>query len=471
MEKKYQIFISSTYTDLVEERKKVRDTILAMLHFPVGMEVFGAADEEQWEIIKDTIDSSDYYILIIGQRYGSVIIDGPDAGISYTEKEFRYARNQQVPILAFIIDDSVPLTKDKMEHENQDKLNAFINEVKSGRLIEYWNSSDDLAQKVSISLRKQMDRKQRPGWVRENCFDMEESLNQLLELNQRVIELEKKNRKLSEELTVYRQEEGRRIPKLTITMDVDAGDDDYGKMCHLDYAVVDQGTSIHGVRVLKLPAFDDVRQRYKARRLSDFPVWLRNYARKDEINEYNESLPTESDVSKYIENLARFHQITDSCVHIKVGVNNIGTAKANNVFVEMCFPEEISVFDDSVLNLEEPKAPECAADPVVLAEKRSNALYNYALDMQSIYGELADPFSSPRLRRPISVVFSEEKRSYRISNNTLYFECESIIHTRNCCSRGIFLVGKKAGHYQIKCTLMCEEYKEPQIEYIDFEVV
>ena len=41
MEKKYQIFISSTYTDLVEERKKVRDTILSMLHFPVGMEIFG----------------------------------------------------------------------------------------------------------------------------------------------------------------------------------------------------------------------------------------------------------------------------------------------------------------------------------------------------------------------------------------------------------------------------------------------
>ena len=47
MEKKYQIFISSTYTDLIEERTRVRDTILSMLHFPVGMEIFGAADEEQ----------------------------------------------------------------------------------------------------------------------------------------------------------------------------------------------------------------------------------------------------------------------------------------------------------------------------------------------------------------------------------------------------------------------------------------
>ena len=53
MEKKYQIFISSTYIDLVEARVKVRDTILSMLHFPVGMEMFNAADEEQWEIIQE----------------------------------------------------------------------------------------------------------------------------------------------------------------------------------------------------------------------------------------------------------------------------------------------------------------------------------------------------------------------------------------------------------------------------------
>lgn len=80
MEKKYQIFISSTYKDLIEARSKVRDAILSMMHFPVGMEMFNAADEEQWEIIQETIDSSDYYVLILGQRYGSVIESGSDAG-------------------------------------------------------------------------------------------------------------------------------------------------------------------------------------------------------------------------------------------------------------------------------------------------------------------------------------------------------------------------------------------------------
>ena len=52
------------------------------------------ADEEQWEIIKDTIDSSDYYVLIIAHRYGTIISEGPDAGISYTEKNIDMLRKK-----------------------------------------------------------------------------------------------------------------------------------------------------------------------------------------------------------------------------------------------------------------------------------------------------------------------------------------------------------------------------------------
>ena len=58
-----------------------------MYHIPMGMEFFNAADEEQWEIIKSTIDSCDYYVLVIGQRYGSV----DAAGTSFTEKEWYYS--------------------------------------------------------------------------------------------------------------------------------------------------------------------------------------------------------------------------------------------------------------------------------------------------------------------------------------------------------------------------------------------
>lgn len=148
MERKYQVFISSTYMDLMEARTKVRDAILSMHHFPVGMELFGAANEEQWQIISETIESSDYYVLIIGQRYGSVIETGIDAGISYTEKEFLHAVEKGIPVLAFLIDDNVLVKPEHVEKEYTEKLTSFKTAVKTGRLVEWWTSPDDLAKKV-----------------------------------------------------------------------------------------------------------------------------------------------------------------------------------------------------------------------------------------------------------------------------------------------------------------------------------
>jgi hypothetical protein len=71
MQKKYQVFISSTYTDLVQERQIILRSILDLGHIPSGMELFSAADEEQVAYIKKIIDECDYYVLVIGGRYGS----------------------------------------------------------------------------------------------------------------------------------------------------------------------------------------------------------------------------------------------------------------------------------------------------------------------------------------------------------------------------------------------------------------
>jgi len=66
MDKRYQVFVSSTYADLQQERQKVIQALMEMDCIPAGMELFPAADEEQWEFIKQIIDDCDYYILIIG---------------------------------------------------------------------------------------------------------------------------------------------------------------------------------------------------------------------------------------------------------------------------------------------------------------------------------------------------------------------------------------------------------------------
>ena len=377
MEKKYQIFISSTYTDLIEERKKVRDTILNMLHFPVGMEVFGAADEEQWEIIKDTIDSSDYYVLIIAHRYGTIISEGPDAGISYTEKEYRYAKEKGIPILAFLMDDSVAVTLDKIDSEHKEELQKFKKDVQGSRLIEYWKTADDLAQKVSISLHKQMDRKKRPGWIRANSFDIEESHAQLLEMNRKIQSLESENKSLQEELNAYKNQNTRE-PSLGVTMTVDTSDD---KFCHLDYAIQNEKKALRGLKVKNVTMMEEIKQKYKKISINDFPIDLRQYAEESEIDDYNNSLPTNEELQNYADKLDHYIQITKSCVRVEIGLQNVGTAIANSASLVIQFPDSVEVYNNNIVDLLEPEAPEKRNNPIELAAKRkkyqsSNMLYN-----------------------------------------------------------------------------------------------
>ena len=194
MNKKYQIFISSTYNDLIPERDKVRDVILSMYQFPIGMEMFSAANEEQWEIIQETIDSSDYYVLIIGKRYGSLIEDGPDQGISYTEKEYRYAKSIGMPILAYIKNDEA-ITADNVDNdpEKLKKLDALKKDVIKGREVKWFSSVDQLGTEVTLSLYKEIDRNKRPGWIRSDAIDFEKSLSGIIELSKQYRELQEES--------------------------------------------------------------------------------------------------------------------------------------------------------------------------------------------------------------------------------------------------------------------------------------
>src|SRR5438874_13386014 len=94
----YSVFVSSTFEDLREERATVQKALLQLHCMPIGMELFGSADDETWEFIKRQIDDCDYYVVIIADKYGSV----DNAGISYTEKEYDYAREVKKPIIAFV---------------------------------------------------------------------------------------------------------------------------------------------------------------------------------------------------------------------------------------------------------------------------------------------------------------------------------------------------------------------------------
>src|ERR1043165_5353452 len=98
MDKRFQVFVSSTYDDLREARQEVMQALLELDCIPAGMELFPAANEDQWTLIKKVIDDCDYYIVIIGGRYGSL---GP-SGIGFTEMEYRYALEKNKPVIGFV---------------------------------------------------------------------------------------------------------------------------------------------------------------------------------------------------------------------------------------------------------------------------------------------------------------------------------------------------------------------------------
>jgi len=159
---KYQIFVSSTYEDLKEERDTVIKAILETGNIPVGMEMFSAGDEQQWELIKRQIEDCDYYVVILAHRYGSM-----DGIISYTEKEYDFAVEKKIPVLGFVIDDGANWPKKKMDTDPavQQALAAFKEKVKR-KMVVFWKNGDQLHGQVAIALSKAFTAYPRVGWVR-----------------------------------------------------------------------------------------------------------------------------------------------------------------------------------------------------------------------------------------------------------------------------------------------------------------
>ncbi|EHU1921929.1 DUF4062 domain-containing protein [Acinetobacter baumannii] len=180
MDKRYQVFVSSTYADLKAERQQVLQALMEMDCIPAGMELFPAVDEEQWEFIKRVINDCDYYLLIIGGRYGSVTAEG----ISYTEKEFDYAVQLGLKVVALVhgSPEDIPFGKSEQDSVLREKLLDFKDKVMNGRLIKFWKSAEELPGLVALSLTRTIKTYPAIGWVRANNVANEDVLAEINEL-------------------------------------------------------------------------------------------------------------------------------------------------------------------------------------------------------------------------------------------------------------------------------------------------
>jgi hypothetical protein len=188
MEVKYQIFVSSTFSDLEEERRKVIEMIINMGHIPIGMEAFQASDSTQWEYITRRIDECDYYVVIIAERYGSM-----QDGKSYTQMEYEYATAKGIPVAAFLLAENVrrTLPVDRVDVELRPQVEAF-RELAKQKLSKFWANPDDLSGKVALALHELFRDKPRTGWVRASTVPSSKVMEEISRLSEEKRELQAK---------------------------------------------------------------------------------------------------------------------------------------------------------------------------------------------------------------------------------------------------------------------------------------
>lgn len=205
MNKKLQVFVSSTYTDLIEERQAAVEAILDAGHIPAGMELFKAGNESQLKTIYKWIDESDVYMLILGGRYGSI---ETNSGKSYTQLEYEYALSKNIPVFAVVLSEAFLTNKinllglsDVMEQKTPDKYQSFKLLVMS-KIIRIVDDCKDIKITIHSTLNEFTNEYHLTGWVRNN---KENDNIQLLKDNNSLIKennlLNKQIQKLQDQLS------------------------------------------------------------------------------------------------------------------------------------------------------------------------------------------------------------------------------------------------------------------------------
>ena len=210
MNKKLQVFISSTYTDLIEERQAAVQAVLDAGHIPAGMELFKAGNTSQLETIYKWIDKSDVYMLILGGRYGSI---EEKTGKSYTQLEYEYAIRKGLPVFSVVLRKDFIKKKSEflgeentIENINISKYNDFKNLVMS-KIVREVSDCKDIMLAIHTTLKDFMEEYQFVGWVRSNDTESNtDLLKQLNDMNILVSDLKKEKNQLKLKLDSLEQD-------------------------------------------------------------------------------------------------------------------------------------------------------------------------------------------------------------------------------------------------------------------------
>lgn len=156
---KKTVFISSTFEDLKEHRKKVWDTLTKYEVNVRGMERFGARKEAPLQTCLAEVEQSDIFIGIISYRLGTI---DTSSSKSFTQLEYEKALELKRDIFIYLIDDKngkvAPTFVDF--GENHEKLESFKSILKERHTIDTFTDEDNLVEKLDRKFEELLSKKE-----------------------------------------------------------------------------------------------------------------------------------------------------------------------------------------------------------------------------------------------------------------------------------------------------------------------
>jgi tetratricopeptide (TPR) repeat protein len=150
-----RVYLSSTYADLVEFRRRVDETLRTRRYEVVGMETYAAADERPVDRCLLDARECDFYVGIFAWRYGFI---PPGYDRSITELEYQAAREAGRDCLIFLLTEDADWPRNQVERgRGEQQIESLRAELKVRHVVGWFTTPDDLATKVLTAITQEAE--------------------------------------------------------------------------------------------------------------------------------------------------------------------------------------------------------------------------------------------------------------------------------------------------------------------------
>jgi hypothetical protein len=306
-------------------------------------------------------------------------------------------------------------------------------------MVDFWTDEKDLATKVIIALSKIFTKAPRTGWVRANKAMSPEVADELALLS-------RENRILKDELEGIKNKIALRKPKFEVL---------FNNSKIISEGIVPDSELIEKSKIYLKPIIEIERD-------------LSRYINAEKLKHFNSIiLKNGPDVIDYNEKVLQFERRSKTGIDYNIVVKNIGTAKANNVVVDIEFPKEVLVCDKNSL----PKSFKTSAPKSLgsnpVDEARATKRRREDRDSLMVLNEYDLSFQPKILAHSLNFNSNFEVEDNIVKLNFLY-----VLHTQsNSISEEINIIPLKEGRFNLIIKIICEEFDSPEEFIFPIDVI